>query len=112
MYSSCEARIYSTVIILMEGVYMYTVNICINVYVFNKFTQEVWNRLLGKDVQYIDHNSHTPSLGSTQAAAAAAAAAATACPAQEGFERTTKIKPNKTIPLFRIVIDDVAASAL
>lgn len=52
MYSSCEARIYSTVIILMEGVYMYTVNICINVYVFNKFTQEVWNRLLGKDVQY------------------------------------------------------------
>lgn len=102
MYSSCEARIYSTVIILMEGVYMYTVNICINVYVFNKFTQEVWNRLLGKDVQYIDHNSHTPSLGSTQAAAAAAAAA-TAHPAQEGFERTTKIKPYKTIPLFRLM---------
>lgn len=102
MYSSCEARIYSTVIILMEGVYMYTVNICINVYVFNKFTQEVWNRLLGKDVQYIDHNSHTPSLGSTQAAAAAAAAATTR-PAQEGFERTTKIKPYKTIPLFRLM---------
>lgn len=85
MYSSCEARIYSTVIILMEGVYMYTVNICINVYVFNKFTQEVWNRLLGK-VFNIDHNAHTQSLGSTQAAAAAAAH-----PAQEGF-RTTKTK--------------------
>lgn len=58
MYSSCEARIYSTVIILMEGVYMYTVNICINVYVLNECTQEGWNRLLGK-VFNIDHNSHT-----------------------------------------------------
>lgn len=106
MYSSCEARIYSTVIILMEGVYMYTVNICINVYVFNKFTQEVWNRLLGKDVQYWPQLTHTKPWEHPGCCRRRRRP-----PLLRKASRTTKIKLGKTISLFRIVID-VAAAAL